>query len=223
MRAVVIAALLALATGRVARAQAVDLAALEDDAAPAGVAGVETGVDMALVARLGYTRRAHVGDFLATGAAALTIPVAGVDLGDLRVDAGAALVFVDAGRWKMRGGLGASVRTADQTIARLVAIGAGASVVGGYYRRGWFAAAELGLDAALTTHVSHHDAYRALVYADAADGWYRLPGGTFREGVQLGVRAGSFELTARAGKLQTFAGGAPLMPIYGVLGVSHAW
>src|SRR5690606_15136953 len=102
-------------------------------------------------------------------------------------------------------------------------LGVDASVVGGYFRRRWFAGLEAGFDSQLTTHAAHTDAYRERVYADVEDGWYGAFGGVIRAGVQVGATLGRTDVVLRAGRPWLANGDPALLPGYATLGVAHRW
>jgi hypothetical protein len=115
------------------------------------------------------------------------------------------------------------VRGTDNDAARLISLGPDVALLGGYYTRRWFAAAELGLDCALATHVTSSDAYRMHVYADARDGWYGGSATTLRAGLQAGASFGGNDLVLRAGRLQDLAGNPAMFPFYATLGYDRRW
>lgn len=105
----------------------------------------------------------------------------------------------------------------------MIDLGGDVAVLAGHYAPRWFAAAEVGFDWALATHIDHSDAYRMLVYADARDGWYGNTGGLFRYGLQGGITFGGNDVVLRAGQLRDVAGNPPLFPIYGTLSYDRRW
>ena len=106
----------------------------------------------------------------------------------------------------------------------MTGIGVDGGLVGGYYRPGWFVAAELGADWAATTHVDHSNLYRTSVYDGARDGWYSGPDdGNFRYGLQSGASFGQYDLVLRAGQMLTAHGGKPLLPFYATVAFNTKW
>ncbi len=71
------------------------------------------------------------------------------------------------------------------------------------------------------------NAYLAVLlgalYADARDGWYAIPGGMFRYGIQGGVTFGDNDVVLRAGQQRDIAGELPLFPFYATLGYDRRW
>ena len=92
--------------------------------------------------------------------------------------------------------------------------------MGGYYARGWFVAAEAGLDWVGATHIAVSEAYRTRVYPGAKDGWYGLTGGTAYAGLQAGLSFSSLDVVLRAGLPRTTALEAQTVPAYLTLGVN---
>jgi hypothetical protein len=139
------------------------------------------------------------------------------------VRAGALAPILRRGSWRWLGGAAAVVRGTNDDIAGMIDLGVDVQTLAGYYAPCWFAAAELGFDAALATHISPSDAYRMQVYADARAGWYRDTGGLFRLGVQAGRALGRNDVTLRAGVMRDEAGNPPMIPFYVTLGYDRRW
>lgn len=218
---VTVLAVLAVAT--VARAQEVNLATLDDEDGPANRVQVRTGAEHGFVAGVGYGRAVQVlgRPLLLTGE--LTVPWAGVDASDYRVRAGALVPIVGSRRWKLAGSLAPTLRGTRNDTGRMTSVGADLGLAGGFYTRRWFVASELGFDWAMSTHVDHNARYRAVVFADARDGWYANAGGNFRAGLQGGASFGRHELVLRLGALREAGGQPPLLPFYGTLAFGTRW
>jgi hypothetical protein len=182
----------------------VNVAALEDDT---NVVSVKTGAEYGLIVDVGYARdlgRVVVG---------ADVALAG-DVNDFRLSSG-VLVPIVGSRWRVIGAATASIAGANNDLGRMTTLGADLAVFAGRYTRRSVIAAEVGFDAALTTHVTHDATYRMLVYENAKDGWYAAPGGTLRVGLQGGVTFGRFDVILRAGRMQP-----GLIPFYATLGVA---
>jgi hypothetical protein len=203
-----------------ARAQELNLAALDETS---NVVHVRTGAEYGFVAGVGYSRVVPLLErrLVLTGDA--TLPWATLDASDYRVRVGAMLPLVGARRWKLAGALAPTVRGVKTELSRMTDLGADAALVGGYYARRWFAAAEVGFDWALTTYVAHTDTYRDNVYGGARDGWYANAGGNARAGAQGGVTLGRSDVILRAGAVRDVSGGEPLLPFYATLAVNAKW
>ena len=201
-------------------AQDVNVGALDEST---NVATVTTGAEYGFVLGAGYSRVTTVGDRPLILSADLALGWAEVDLDDFRLRVGARAPLVDGRRWKVIGSLAASVRGTKNDIGRMTNVGTDVAILAGRYGRRGFVAAELGFDAALATHVTHADAYRMTVYADARDGWYGAPGGMLRAGLQGGVSFGRYDVILRSGRLMDIAGQPAMFPFYATLGFDMRW
>ena len=210
-------ALLALAAPLAAAAQEINLAGLDDERV--NRVHLRTGAEDAFVAGLGYARAVPILGRRVLLYGDLTVPWAGLDFSDYRVRAGVLVPIIGAGRWKLAGTFTPTLRGIEEPIGTMTNLGVDFGAVGGFYARHWFVAGELGFDWAITTHITHSDAYRAQGYADARDGWYAPAGGTFRYGGQAGASFGRFDIVLRAGQPRDLKGKAPPMPLYATLTV----
>lgn len=220
MKATGIIVAIALLVPLTAHAQEINLSSLDE--APNRI-HVTTGAEYGFVAAVGYGRVLPFLDrrLVLTGEA--TVPWAGLDLSDYSVRASALVPVVGSPRWKLAGTIAPVVRGTKNEINRMTDLGVDVGFVGGHYTRAWFAAAEVGVDLALTTNVTHTDAYRMNVHADARDGWYASPGGNLRAGLQAGVAVSRYDVILRAGQIRDVGGGPPLIPFYGTLTVDARW
>jgi hypothetical protein len=210
-RVILLGALVAGTAG----AQDVNLARL-GDGAPNRIS-IRTGAEYGLVAGVAYAHEVPVlGRTLLLGADA-AMPWAGLDASDWRIRATALLPVVDGERWKLAATLAPTLRETTNDVARMTGLGVDVGALGGWYAPRWYAALEAGLDAGLTTHVASSDRYRQIVYAGARDGWYGMPGGNLRVGLQAGLSFSRFELALRVGRLRSVDGDGPAFPMYGTL------
>ena len=212
--------LILVASPLAARAQSVNLGALDERT---NLVSVTTGAEHGLVVGTGYQRVLATAERPILVGGDLTICGADADLGDVRARAGAIAPIASYGAWKLAGGLAAIVRGTKSDIARMVDVGADATLLLGRYTRRWFAAAELGFDWAIATHITPTEDYRMNVYPDARTGWYGNTGGVLRGGVQAGLSVGRADVILRAGKLVDVAGDPTMFPIYATLGVDTHW
>ncbi len=90
----------------------------------------------------------------------------------------------------------------------------------GYYKPKWFVAAEAGFDKAIVTYFKHSNTYKAFIYSDVTDGWYKpTAGGHFNFGLQAGYSFKRNDIVFRFGKvIQQDFKGTPLIPYYFRLG-----
>jgi hypothetical protein len=112
-------------------------------------------------------------------------------------------------------------RRFENSYAKLLNFGANVSTTGGYYKKHWFAAGEIGFDKAIVTHFKHSASYKAN-FPGVKDGWYEpSTGGNFYYGIHGGYSFKQADLYLRAGKLvqQDFKT-PPTIPVYAELGVS---
>jgi len=201
-----------------ARAQELNFGALDDGTS---VTAVTTGAEHGLVIGAGYGYVAALGGHRLVLGADLTIDAA--DARDVALRTGVLAPVLGDGPWKLIVAAGAVARSGHNDVAQLIDIGADASLLAGRYSRRWFAAGEVGFDAALVTHIANSDSYRMVVYPGARDGWYGTTGGLFRFGVQGGVSFGSNDLTLRAGVLRDIVASPPLFPFYATVGYDRRW
>ena len=201
-----------------AHAQELNFGALESGNS---VTAVSTGAEHGLVVGAGYAYVAELTGHRFVLGADLMIDAA--DVRDLALRTGMLVPVIGDGSWTLIAGAGAIVRSGHSDVAQLVDVGLDLSVLAGRYSRRWFAAGEVGFDAALATHISNSDSYRMLVYPDARDGWYGNTGGLFRFGVQGGVSLGTSDIMVRAGMLRDAAASPPVLPIYATLGYDRRW
>lgn len=212
---------LALAAPLAAQAQEINLAGLDDEAK--NRVHVRTGAEHAFVAGVGYARAVPVLGRRLLVHGDLTVPWADLDTGDYRLRAGALAPIVGTGGWTLAGSIAPTLRGMDVTTGSMTGVGADLGLFGGYYARHWFVAGEVGFDWAIATHITHSDRYREQGYADVRDGWYRLPGGNLRYGLQSGASFGRYDVVVRAGQLVDLAGEAPLLPFYLTLTFDRRW
>jgi hypothetical protein len=210
--------LLATLAAGAARAQDVNLARL-DEITPNRVS-VRSGAEYGVVTGLGYSRAvAALGRTMLLGAD-VTAPWGGLDAADWRLRVSALAPLVGSDRWKLAATVAPTLRETSNDVARMTALGLDAGLVGGWYAPRWFAAAEAGADWSFTTYVENSERYRRLVYAGARDGWYAMPGGNFRLGLQAGLSLSRFELALRLGRLRDLKGDGPALPLYGTVAVT---
>jgi hypothetical protein len=201
-----------------AHAQVVNVAALDDDT---NVISVNAGAEYGLVVGVGYGRVQSVADRqLVIG---VDLALGHADVANAMLSAHVLAPIVEGSRWRVLGELSASLRGAENDIGRFAMVGGDVAILAGRYAPRGLIALELGLDAALATHVTHAETYRMTVYEDAKDGWYGAPGATLRAGLQGGVSVGRHDLILRAGRMINPTGDPPLVPIYATLAFDARW
>jgi hypothetical protein len=207
-----------LLTAVPAGAQEVNLARL--GSGPENRVAVRMGAEYGLVTGVSYSREVPALGRTALLGADLTMPWGGLDAGDWRLRVSALAPIAGGERWKVAGVVAPTVRETTNDVARMTAVGLDAGLVGGWYAPRWFAAVDAGADWSFATYVANSERYRQIVYAGARDGWYRMPGGNFRAGVQAGVSFSRFELALRLGRLRDLSGNGPALPLYGTVALT---
>ena len=103
--------------------------------------------------------------------------------------------------------------------ARLQNFGIDLSVTGGYYKKRWFMAGELGFDKAIITHFKHSSLYKENFPA-VKDGWYEpSTGGNFYYSLKGGYTFRNKDVYLKMGKLtQQDLNSPPMLPLYAQLG-----
>ena len=181
------------------------------------------GLDPAFLPTLGYARVVSLFGHHVQLAGDVGVAAAELDTRDFRARVQA---FTSIVRWKalhLTGRAAVIGRGTDNSIYRGYNFGTDLTGTLGLYRRGWFAAAEFGLDKALVTHVTHSEWYRTYFYPDAEDGWYSDTGGTVHYGLAAGVTVGRFELLARYGLQRTEGWNELTPPMYASVGLGVAF
>ena len=114
-------------------------------------------------------------------------------------------------------------RRFENDFARMINFGSEFSATAGIYKNKWFAAAELGFDKAITTHLKHSDLMKEY-NPQVESGWYIPTGGNFLYGIQGGFSARGSDLYARIGRTlaQDFKT-RPTIPYYFQLGWTARW
>ena len=151
----------------------------------------------------------------------LNVPVAKFDFNDYRMKAGAKASLYEFGKWDLSVSASAIARGTKNSIFRAFNLGADVNGYIGYYGSRWFAAAEIGYDKGMFTHISHSGWYKTNFYSDAKDGWYGNSAGSFRYGFCGGYTVGSIEIIGRLGMQRTEANRDMMPPFFGSLGVAY--
>lgn len=206
---------------RTACAQEVNLATLEDQRSDRVFA--RTGAEYGFVAGLGYARTVRMLGRASLVSGEVTAPWAGFDGSDFRIRLGVLAPIAKRGRWQLAAALAPTLRRTGNELSRMTSVGADVGAIGGFYARHWFVAGEGGFDWSMSTHVSHNDAYRNLVFEEARNGWYTSPGGNIRYGLQTGASFNRYDVVLRIGQMRDTAGAPPLFPFYGTLALGTRW
>jgi hypothetical protein len=113
-----------------------------------------------------------------------------------------------------------NLRRYENQLVRIVGFGADIALVTGYYASAWHAAAELGFDKSIVTHLKHSGVMRSN-FPGIRDGWFMPSGGHYYYGIQAGKTLGeSYALTLRVGRTSAqFDDEDALVPYYVQLGL----
>jgi hypothetical protein len=209
---------LSLAAPRAADAQEVNFGALDDDRP--NMLHANTGLEYAFVVGVGYSRIFRVFDRHLVLTGDFRLPYAKLDFSDYRLRVGLMAPLVGPKEWKLAARLVPLVRGVENDLARLTNLGVDVGLVGGYYARRWFVAAELGFDWAITTHIEHSKQFRETAYADAVDGWYAPAGGNFYYGLLAGCSFPHVDIVLRGGQPRDMKFRTNTIPFYATLGIN---
>lgn len=149
-----------------------------------------------------------------------SVVAGGADVADYGARFGGELPVVQRGALRLSLGAAAVHRGTGNTIFRASSFGADIQSQLGLYGTRAFAAVELGVDGAATTHLAFTDGYRRN-FPEARDGWYAATSRTVRAGVGLGLTVASTELHVRGGVARAVRGDALIPPVYLSLGVGR--
>ncbi len=180
---------------------------------------VDLGLQSALVTRAMYSW--HIGSSALYGR--FTLPVEGLDLGDLAFEAGGQTTALASGNWKIQVSFAPVVRLTANDFFSATALGFHAVLMPGYQSDTWGLTAEVGYEKMLATHLNHSSLYRNVAYSGAKDGWYSFTGGTLQAGLRGGYRFGRVELSLAAGVLASEGLNRELPPFYGTFGTAYAF
>jgi hypothetical protein len=182
--------------------------------------GLEHGVIYGMA--YGYQLPARRFPMLAT--VNFSMPSGGDAFDDFKTRIGVDVNLLQINHFRFSAKLQAIFRRTQNDFVRLNNFGSELSGALGYYRSGWFFAAEAGFDKAISTHFKHRSAYRtSYPKVNVQDGWYEpATGGNFYYGVQTGFSFGRNDIYLKAGRMltQDFKT-APLVPFYGQLGYNR--
>jgi len=193
---------------------------------PKGTHAIYTsfGLDPAFAATLGYARNFHHSIFnrdiiISTE---ITSPIK-LDLSDYRYKLGGQARIYNFDKLDFSGVLTFINRGTKNSIHHAISFGMDITFLFGYYRNRWFAAGEFGSDRAIFTYIDHSDWYKTYFYSDVKDGWYRNTAGSFHYGFRTGFSLSRIEITLRAGVQKTKSILDPLVPFWGVLGITYCF
>ena len=140
---------------------------------------------------------------------------------DFKTKFGAEMRFFKTGSFQFSGKVQGVFRRFENSYARLLNFGSDISATAGYYKKKWFAGAELGFDKAIVTHFKHTAVYKTN-YPEVQDGWFETStGGNLYYGFRGGVSFKKQDIYLRVGKLvEQDLKTNPLVPFYGEMGIN---
>jgi hypothetical protein len=183
------------------------------------IINLHAGFDYGLVAGAGYSYRLGSslpvvihGDY--------SFPAGKNLLDDFKTRIGTTVRLYQANSFQLSADLTGVFRRSENDLVRMVNFGSEMKAVGGYYRSGWFVAAEIGFDKAIVTHLKHSASFKAN-YAGVTDGWYIPTAGNFMYGVQGGISFSKTDLYLKAGRsiTQDFKT-TPIVPFFFEIGIN---
>jgi hypothetical protein len=140
---------------------------------------------------------------------------------DFKIKTGTQIRWWQSGNFHIASKFQGIFRRYNNDYARLLNFGADISATGGYYKRKWFIAGEIGFDKAIVTHFKHSDLYKSN-FPRVKDGWYEpSTGGNFSYGVQGGLSGKNKDVYLKLGKLtQQDLRSSPMLPFYAQIGLN---
>jgi hypothetical protein len=133
---------------------------------------------------------------------------------DYKIKSGLSISFYKIKDFQFSGSCMLLQRRYENSLVTINNIGTELNLVAGYYRK-YFIAAEIGYDKALLSHLSHTEAFKQNIYAEAKNKWYRNTGGIVSIGVQIGFSFKKSDLSFKIGKLfNQNLKTSPLIPYY---------
>lgn len=187
--------------------------------------GLGTGLDSAMIARLGYSYRLRPSfwDHDVLFQSAFTMPIATPDFADSRLETGLRTTAFAYQNLRLQFGLGAVLHNTSNEAFAANGLGVAAVLLPGYQSERWGLMAELGYEKMFATHLRPSDLYLERGYAGAKSGWYADTAGNFRLGLRGGGRIGAVEISGRVGVTASEQGTPQLPPFYGTLGGAFAF
>ena len=147
---------------------------------------------------------------------------AGDDLADdFKTKLGLQAELLRINNFSVTGKVAGIFRKYKSSIATMKNFGGEFTLVSGYYRPKWYAAAEGNLDKAIITHIKHSDLAKEM-RPGVQDGWFIPTGGNLSYGVAGGYTFRKNEVSLRLGKVVTQDWKTtPLVPYYFQVGYTR--
>jgi hypothetical protein len=182
------------------------------------ITSVNLGVDYAFTYGIGYGYQLRSKRPIILNAS-FSLPSGKNIADDYKTKIGGQINWLQASNFYFSSELQGIFRRFENSYARILNFGADISTTGGYYKKHWFVAAEIGFDKAIVTHFKHSNLYKEN-FPGVKDGWYEpSTGGNFYYGLQTGYSIKRADIYLRAGKLieQDFRT-SPMLPFYSEVG-----
>lgn len=142
-------------------------------------------------------------------------------LDDFKVKAGGQIRGFKAGHFMGTAMLNSIYRRNENDLVRHQNFGCEITGTVGYYKSGWFAAAEFGFDKAIVTQMMPSSLLREYFPA-MTEGWYIPTAGNFLLGVQGGFSLNQLDVTLKAGKVvDQYLATTATLPYYFQLGINR--
>jgi hypothetical protein len=157
------------------------------------------GYDFGVTAQLGYGRFMNIYNPVLLSVD-FSIPMGNKLFDDFKIRYGGYIELYEKNNFAVTAKVLGNFRRYQTTMVRIASLGADLSALAGYYKPTWHAAAEVGFDKAISSHLKHSEEMREIAYADIKDGWYRWTGGNWHYGIQGSKTVGrSYEITIQLG------------------------
>ncbi len=175
---------------------------------------LSAGLNMAVMTNVEYGRIVHLKSKPILLSANFTLPM-GHNLGDdKRFAINVSGSIIEFNKWGFPIHIGIqSVHTGNK-MSRITGIGTKLSFNPGYYKKTWFAGADIVYNKHLLTHIKNSDFYKKVYYSEAKDGWYYNAGGNLFFGLIAGKSINHNELNLKLGYVVTEKLNTLLVPYY---------
>lgn len=186
------------------------------------IAGTAFGADFGVVSSFVYGYKTRMLKRPVIAGVEFSFPYGEKMMDDWKVKVGGQIKLIGTGPLAFSARVQFVTRRYQNDLVKMFGFGSDMALTAGYYKRGWFVAAEAGFDKAIVTQLRHTEKMRDN-YA-ARDGWYMATGGNFYYGIQAGVHAGRRWLFyLRGGKvMEQDLKHSPNLPLYAQIGINRA-
>lgn len=176
------------------------------------------GLDMAVMTKIEYSRVVNIRQKLFLLSGGFTMPFGDEILDDFKLALHISGRLAKKNNWQVPFHIGVFNTSASNKFNQNSTVGAHVSVNPGYYKKTWFAAAEITYDKFILSYIKSSDFYREAYFAEVKDGWYKNTGGNFHFGVMGGKTFKNSELNFKMGLILTERLNTILVPYYARIG-----